>query len=573
VSCVVPSAKAITGTCKLGLATENGSIIFASVTQGKKEDDNSKKGRFSALQSKLFGDDSLSKPLLPVLIALVAGYRWGARTMRNLEPAAAPRPPYVLQGLVLVLLSREVWRVIPVWLKRQIPFVRRRYKRGVDDDDGSDLSSIATVTLKLQSLFALASDKLASPLTSNELRSSSLALLQLTAQLKARRADLRDCRFEEAGQVVTAADVLTGLDEAFELADMAYDELPEEGSIKDALAKLDFALVKHDKTTLPGVVSHYIAINKKKKVAVIGVKGTSNLEDFLTDSCGNAVTYTLDKPFVQGGGTELRCHEGVLLAAKRLAQDVETVVEELLLPTGYTILITGHSLGAGVAALVAVILRSRFPSLLADDGTKTPRLQVLAFACPPVLDLDSALACAPFTTTIINNSDIMPRASLSNLILTMEFLKIINQKLIEKGIDPKSWKTVAGFLQKMIVEGNGKDEELIMTEQEISDGFDETFDKVELRDPDHLYVPGRVIQMYDLWSKKDYGAERQREKEEDDTALPVDDLLRPAERVMVTDGASNVLRSIEIDARMLSDHMAPAYRSSIRTLLSDPASA
>ena len=87
---------------------------------------------------------------------------------------------------------------------------------------------------------------------------------------------------------------------------------------------------------------------------------------------------------------------------------------------GYRLLLCGHSLGAGAAALAAALLRLRFPQLFptvtADDQGKARqnKVHVYAFAPPPVLDHDSAVAASSYCTTIINNADIIPRCSLVN---------------------------------------------------------------------------------------------------------------------------------------------------------------
>jgi len=238
-------------------------------------------------------------------------------------------------------------------------------------------------------------------------------------------------------------------------------------------------------------------------------------------------------------------------------------------------------------SILGILLRSRFPQLM-EQTEGRERLRVLAFASPPVLDLDSALACASFTTTIVNNADVIPRASLSNLVITMNFLKTVYRKLEEKGLAPRDFNSTAAFLKKI---AQGHDGELIMTPQEMRQGWEEASELVGLRDPNHLYVPGRVIHMYDLWSKPDYGAKREdkddvgakskvvvppyeNENDNDPLALqlPLDPLLRPAERFHITDGASDALRVIEFDPRMISDHLSQAYRSSIRTLLASSSS-
>ena len=127
---------------------------------------------------------------------------------------------------------------------------------------------------------------------------------------------------------------------------------------------------RHDKLALPGCVAHYVAISKERKTALISIKGTSSFEDMLTDCCGQSVKYSLKGPFVADGPCEIFAHEGIMVAANRLALDVEMLVEELLLPNQYKLLITGHSLGAGVAALLGAILRSKFQSLMEDKGEK-----------------------------------------------------------------------------------------------------------------------------------------------------------------------------------------------------------
>ena len=329
------------------------------------------------------------------------------------------------------------------------------------------------------------------------------------------------------------------------------------------MAEHGFSLLGHDKTALPGYVSHYVAISKARKTVLIGVKGTSGFEDMLTGCCGLAVTHDLPGPYVQGGSSTIRCHEGILLSAQRLAAKLEVAVEELFLPTGYKILVTGHSLGAGVAALLGVLLRARFPTLLADDSGTI--LRVMAFASPPVLDCDSALACEPFVTTVVNKSDIIPRASLSNLLVLMEFLKVLNEKLEKTGKKPTDVLGVSQFILGL----TKKDSDMVMSMDEMTEGLSKVFEKVELRDPDHLYVPGKVMHMYDLWSKTDYDIvedaveDAMGDEDADDKLKGV----RTAEGAQITDGTSKMLRTIDLDSRFMLDHLAPAYRSSIRSLL------
>ena len=604
------------------------------------EKDNDNSSIRSRLRSRIKGlvVSIRTLPIVPSGLSLLVGFQlgrkvtqWSAtRTAATVTTAAAAaavtttasrtiaaqaRQWPLVSVLLLSFAVKELWVATPTWIKRSIFNHGRRRRRDDNNDndkneprqqkftsttattdavtfENDDLTSLTALGAKLQSLSALASDKL--KLAQDErsdLKLAFLVLLQLVTQIKARSAQVRDANYQLDGIPIlgirrrrkrndngtedvmddddddddddtsAAMNVMKDLRELFEFADWAYDELPKEQSLEGALAEVGFSLLRHDKTDLPGYVSHYVAISKERKSALIGVKGTSNLGDLLTDCCGLPISYDLTGPYVREGNLTIRCHEGILISAQRLFAKLELLVEELLLPTGYTIIVTGHSLGAGVAALVGLLLRCRFPTLLDDhDGTL---LRVVAFASPPILDCDAALACEPFVTTIVNNADIIPRASLSNLVVLMEFLKVLDDKLEDAGLKPKDLLGVSQFMLNL----TKTDSEMVMSLDEIVQGLNQAFDKVGLRDPDHLYVPGKVIHMYDMWSKENYGQVNDPSVKDFNNSNEACTIVRTAERAQMTNGTSRALRTIELDSRFLSDHLSPAYRSSIRSLL------
>jgi pimeloyl-ACP methyl ester carboxylesterase len=474
-----------------------------------------------------------------------------------------PRP-YLLSTILFAVVMREAWRSLPAWVKPQI-LARRRATEdtAVTELDHEDMTSLGVIASKLQTFFAVASEKIRGSVSDVDQRVGYLdfvALVKLLGALKEERAVERDRRYTEDDlQVEHPQTVMTGLDEAFEFADWAY--MTNGMMLRSVLKQQNFTLVRRESIALPGSASHYIAINKERKVAYIGIRGSAGFADLLTDCCMRAVPYALRGPFVEGGPATIWAHEGISLTAKRLADDVETLIEELLFPNGYRLIITGHSMGASVACMLGMLLRSRlglkYPRLLKDDGSL---IKVLAFACPPVLDHDAALACTSFTTTIVNNSDIIPRWSLSNILILMEYLKAVNKKLEEKRLRPKDFKSLVAFTRMLFCKRGSP--EPFMTIDEIRSTMLDAYAKVDLKDPDHLYVPGKVIHMYDLWSKEGYEQGVNASNAEGNANL------RVAERVHVSNGTSNVLRYIEIDSRMTSDHYSEAYRKSIRDLLS-----
>ena len=320
---------------------------------------------------------------------------------------------------------------------------KKKLNSDIDQDDAADISAVLERDLELPEKQEATDDF--------NFQASLLALIQLLWQVKSRRANARDQMYRFSGTEVPN-EMLVGMDDMFELADLAYDEHPSGKSLKVVLKEMGYDLIKHDTTMVPGYLGHYVAISSdasKEKKAIIGVKGTSNFEDFITDMCASAVEYNLSNPFYDGGGTALRCHEGVFISSRRLADDLRPFIENLLLPSGFKLKIVGHSLGAGCATLLSIFLRSSIPSLQEPDANCDERLKVWAFASPPILDLESAIGCSSFVTSVVNNCDIVPRANISPLVVTARLLRAVNKRLKERNLDMSNLQSTIAFLNKM----------------------------------------------------------------------------------------------------------------------------
>lgn len=369
----------------------------------------------------------------------------------------------------------------------------------------------------------------------------------------------------------------------------------------DVRAKLesvdgDYYLHSHSthEENVPGKVRYFLALSPERKEIVIGGKGTSSLEDLVTDAAGTSTPFDMMHADSAGGGknnssatevghcermsievavdqetivvdsardlnrstvshdcldaptdageaieVELRvekesimilpdgsnvcCHEGVLISARRLLGDVIEVVETLGVKSGYCVRLVGHSLGGGVAILLGILLRSKFPCLAERNA-----IRVHAFAPPPVLDIDGATGCEFFVTSVINNSDIIPRGS-------------INDKLGAMGMGLGGPKRAAALLRKL---SQGTGGEMIMTWQEVRDLIEESHRKVDLRDAQHLYVGGRVLLIFDSWST-------------DQTT-----------RSVLTHGTAAPLRLFEVDAlKMFADHLTTSHEARLDHLV------
>ncbi|XP_054426191.1 diacylglycerol lipase-beta [Pteronotus mesoamericanus] len=163
----------------------------------------------------------------------------------------------------------------------------------------------------------------------------------------------------------------------------------------------DFVHVSfHDKVyELPFLV----ALDHRKESVVVAVRGTMSLQDILTDL--SAECETLD---VECDVEDRLAHKGICQAAsyvyRRLIND-GILSQAFSVAPEYRLVVVGHSLGAGAAALLAFMLRSAYP-----------HVRCYAFSPPRGL-LSKALHeySKDFIVSLVLGKDVIPRLSVANM--------------------------------------------------------------------------------------------------------------------------------------------------------------
>lgn len=156
--------------------------------------------------------------------------------------------------------------------------------------------------------------------------------------------------------------------------------------------------------------------NKEKKSALLLIRGSKSVQDLLTDiqahpeeigmSTGNS-----PREETSGGFVDAFAHNGMLKAAMWIKDRIVGSLR-ILHAEGYQITLAGHSLGAGCAALLSVMLQKEFEDL-----------QCFAYAVPACVNLHVAESCVDFVHSIVLRDDFVPRAKASNIIRLVEELK------------------------------------------------------------------------------------------------------------------------------------------------------
>ncbi|TDH68323.1 hypothetical protein CCR75_004501 [Bremia lactucae] len=156
--------------------------------------------------------------------------------------------------------------------------------------------------------------------------------------------------------------------------------------------------------------------NKESKTALVLIRGSKSVQDALTDiqACPEEIGLSsagAPDSEATGGFVDAFAHNGMLKAVMwikdRIVKSLRVLHHE-----GYHIVFAGHSLGAGCATLLSVMLQKEF-----DD------LECFAYAVPACVNYSVAESCSDFVHSVVLRDDIVPRAKASNVMKLVEELK------------------------------------------------------------------------------------------------------------------------------------------------------
>ncbi|XP_076687262.1 inactivation no afterpotential E isoform X1 [Andrena cerasifolii] len=175
----------------------------------------------------------------------------------------------------------------------------------------------------------------------------------------------------------------------------------------------------------------YVALDYTRKKVVVSIRGTLSMEDVLTDLNGEAEVLPLSPPRDDWLG-----HKGMVQAAEYIQKKLldEEIMSRAFAKdpsrgtTEFGLVLVGHSLGAGTAAILAILLKQDYPDLVC-----------FAFAPPGgLLSMPAQQYTQEFITSVVVGKDVVPRIGLRQ----MESLRADLINAIKRSVDPK-WKTIA----------------------------------------------------------------------------------------------------------------------------------
>ncbi|CAB9523741.1 Sn1-specific diacylglycerol lipase beta [Seminavis robusta] len=232
------------------------------------------------------------------------------------------------------------------------------------------------------------------------------------------------------------------------------------------------------------VPAYFLVRDRRQKALVLGVRGTWSAADVLTDLCCTAEEYKGPSDDGSRGDDgestrqQYRAHHGMLEAAMAVAIDMEDMIEEELRANpDYSLVLVGHSMGAGVASLLATFWEEKFPNM-----------KTYLFGGPCVAPLDCHPTNNPSIINVIREGDPFRCLSLGHVADVSAVVSLLCEE--------------PDLRRDILARAEGRIDE--MEYEDLKFCWETTEDLREnvMTNPNKMYPPGRIFHLKKQ-SKKD----------------------------------------------------------------------
>ena len=199
---------------------------------------------------------------------------------------------------------------------------------------------------------------------------------------------------------------------------------PNLAAIKEMLKVKDEDIIMFDNRNMIEEVPFLLLADRDSKSLVISIRGTLSLHDMLTDLRGDPAQICSLSPEWTAHMGMVNCARYVMTRLHGQSTERERSFRGSGEETGsskshlteclereefrdYKLVVTGHSLGAGTATILAFLLREKYPDR-----------DVLCYAYSPpggLLSEAAAQESVKFTVSVLVGDDVIPRLSLRNI--------------------------------------------------------------------------------------------------------------------------------------------------------------
>ena len=176
-------------------------------------------------------------------------------------------------------------------------------------------------------------------------------------------------------------------------------------------------------------IPYCVIADHKTKNIVIAIRGSLSLRDLLTDIAAGSDIFECE-----GIPPGSQAHKSMITGARGILEqlDENKIFEKAFITyPDYNLMITGHSLGAGIGILLALLLRPRYPDL-----------KVYAFSTPAgLLSREAAKVTEEFVLSVGVGDDLVMRLSVDStenlrtaLVMTLRSCRLPKYRVVLNGL-------------------------------------------------------------------------------------------------------------------------------------------
>lgn len=269
--------------------------------------------------------------------------------------------------------------------------------------------------------------------------------------------------------------------------------------------ELDTQLIHSNITISTKIKPYAVFYDAHSNEVVIAIRGTLSLEDCVTDAMADPVQFD-SNGFVRvhemtNNPNARWAHEGMLICALSIRDDIfqkqilsnlaYTRVADVKSPltkaeSPFRLVIVGHSLGAGIAAILAMLMRKYYPNL-----------RCYTYGTPgSVVDRRTAHEMKEYITSVVLADDLISRMSYHSLMaLKIAVLECLSKVCVSKmKVFQSVLKSIGSInLQDYLYDNADANSYSNEFKQSLLLHISNNRQNVESRSQSRLYLPGRVV--------------------------------------------------------------------------------
>ncbi|OMJ67739.1 hypothetical protein SteCoe_35018 [Stentor coeruleus] len=232
-----------------------------------------------------------------------------------------------------------------------------------------------------------------------------------------------------------------------------------------------------------GIPSHIISIDILRKAVVVTIRGTQSIFDCMTDLKSDYCKYTFFDPKSGEPLSTGLVHSGILQSSWQLSSEIKSIVLSCLSDwNGFSVVLVGHSLGAAVSSMLALIW-------LSDHDFADVSIVAYAYAPPPLVTRELNVLLEKRVYSCIFGNDIVGRLCYGSVQDLAEMIHFFYRKENE---DPSF--SASSIATEWLYDINNDPSKLLGLYNEIKNSFKAI----------KLEPPGQILQVYNKYKHSDH---------------------------------------------------------------------